>query len=161
MASWAEFAAAAPELAARVQERFDKHGLALLATIRKDGAPRICAIEPLFAMGELWLGSMPGSRKADDLRRDPRFALHCATIDKNVADGDAKIAGRAWFVEDDATRDRFLEAFQAQNGYAPPPEPFPLFRADVTEVSILMPAGDHLDIDIWREGQPVRRVNRS
>ncbi len=160
MASWAEFAAAAPELAVPVQERFDKHGLALLATIRKDGSPRICAIEPLFSMGELWLGSMPGSRKEADLRRDPRFALHNATVDKNVADGDAKIAGRALLVDDDATRGRFLEAFQAQNGYAPPPDAFPLFRADVTEVSMLRPAGDHLDIDIWREGRGVRRVER-
>lgn len=160
MPSWAEVVAAAPDLAAAVQARFDATGLALIATVRADGSPRISALEPLFALDELWLGSMPESRKAADLLRDPRFALHAATVDKNVAEGDAKLAGRALVVEDDATRLRFLGAFKAQNGYAPPPDPFPLFRTDVTEMSFLKPAGDHLDIDIWRAGHEVSRVER-
>ncbi len=159
MPSWAEVASAAPVLAAAVEGRFNATGLGLLATVRAGGAPRISPVEPLFAAGELWMGSMPDSRKAADLMRDPRFALHAATADKNVADGDAKLAGRADLVDDDATLRRFLEAFEARTGYAPPP-PFPLFRADVTEVSFLKPAGDHLDIDIWTVAGGLRRVER-
>src|SRR3954447_26094731 len=93
--SWNETEEAAPELAAAVRGRFEAHGLGLLATLRRDGSPRISGIEPLFASGELWLGMMPASRKSADLLRDPRLALHSATVDKDVADGDAKIFGRA------------------------------------------------------------------
>ena len=162
MASWSDVVFAAPEVAGAVQARFDATGLGLLATLRRDGAPRISGIEPLFALGELWLGMMPESLKGLDLLRDPRFALHCATIDKQVTEGDAKVAGRviAIDVDDDATFSAMREAFAAQNGAPPPPGPFHLFRADVTEISVLRPAGDHLDIDVWREGGQVERIER-
>ena len=47
----------------------------------QDGAPRISGIEAQFLGGELWFGSMAGARKALDLRRDPRFALHSGSAD--------------------------------------------------------------------------------
>ncbi len=159
MSFWGEVRAAAPELADAVQGRFEAHGLALLATLRRDGSPRISAIELLFAGGELWLGMMPDSRKAQDLERDPRLALHSATIDKNVKEGDAKLFGRGLLVRDDDTRQRYLAALTQQAGYAPEGW-FPVFRVDVAEVSFLRPAGDHLDIQWWREGQPVHRIER-
>jgi hypothetical protein len=136
------------------------HGLALLATLRRDGFPRLSGVEPLFAMGDLWLGMMPGSRKAADLQRDPRFALHCATTDKQVTAGDAKLSGRALAVEAEADKARFRAAFEAQTGYPPGEGPFVLFRADVLEVSMLKPAGDHLDIAWWRAGDGLHRVER-
>jgi len=160
MASWNDVEAAAPELAATARLRFEAHGLGLLATLRRDGSPRISGIEPLFALGEVWLGMMPGSRKAADVARDPRFALHNATTDKNVADGDAKISGLAVPVDDEAELARFGEAFAAATGYPPPPGPFPLFKADVREVSTVKPAGDHLAIESWREGRGVKKVER-
>jgi hypothetical protein len=160
MANWTDVEAAAPELATTVRQRFEAHGLGFLATLRRDGSPRISGIEPLFALGELWLGMMPDSRKARDVARDPRFALHNATVDKQVADGDAKISGSLVVVDDEADFARFVEAFAAASGYPPPPGPFPLFRADVHEVSTVKPSGDHLDIESWREGRGVRRVER-
>jgi hypothetical protein len=160
MVSWADVEQAAPQLAAAVRGRFDAYGLGLLATLRRDGSPRISGIEPLFAMGELWLGMMPDSRKALDLRRDARFALHSATTDKQVTNGDARVAGTALEVSDEATFDRFRSAFAEHAGYPPPEGPFQLFRADVQEMSMIMPAGDHLDIDFWRTGQPPTRVER-
>jgi hypothetical protein len=160
MASWAEVVAAAPALAAMAQARFDAHGLGLLATLRRDGSPRISGIEPMFADGELWLGMMPDSRKGADLRADGRFALHNATVDKQVTEGDVKIAGKAHLVETDETMARFRQGFERRTGYPPPPGPLTLFRADVCEVATLRPAGDHLDIAWWREGAPVRRVER-
>jgi hypothetical protein len=161
MATWSDVEAAAPELAATVRERFEAHGLGLLATLRRDGSPRISGIEPLFAHGELWLGMMADSLKARDVGRDPRFALHNATVDKNVTDGDAKVSGAVVRVDDDVEFARFLEAFKEATGYAPgAPGSFPLFRADVREVSTVKPAGDHLDIESWREGRGVRKVER-
>ena len=151
MAYWSEVVLASPELARVVQARFEAHGLGLLATLRRDGSPRISGIEPLFAMHELWLGMMPESRKALDLLRDGRFALHSATIDKQVTDGDARIAGVAVAMEREEDFARFREAFAAHAGYPPPDGPFQLFRADVREISTIRPAGDHLDIDWWQE----------
>src|ERR671926_222591 len=132
MPNWKEVAAAAPELAALVRARFEATGLGLLATLRRDGSPRISGIEPLFTDDELWLGMMPDSRKATDLLRDPRFALHSATVDKQVTEGDARLSGQAVLVEDDETKAAFRKAFEAQNGYPVPPGEFTLFRADVT-----------------------------
>jgi len=160
MATWSQAAHAAPQLATAVRERFQAHGLGLLATIRRDGSPRISGVEPLFALDDLWLGMMPGSRKANDLLRDPRFALHCATVDKEVAAGDAKISGRVVVVEEESTVGLFLKEFEGQTGYPPPPGPFHLFRADVVEMSMVQPAGDHLNIDWWRQGGAVTRIER-
>jgi hypothetical protein len=162
VASWGQVTSAAPELAASVQARFEAYGLALVATIRRDGSPRISGVEPLFAHDELWLGMMPGSRKADDLLRDPRFALHSATVDKQVTDGDAKVAGRAEAVDADdrETFARFLDAFAAETGYPPPPGPFHLFRADVHELSMVRPGGDHLQLDWWTGSGGLRHLDR-
>src|SRR5205823_6748377 len=75
-AAWAVVEAAEPEFAGRVRERFGAFRHHVLATLRKDGAPRLTGLEADFRDGELWLGMMVGSRKALDLRRDPRFSLH-------------------------------------------------------------------------------------
>jgi hypothetical protein len=160
MSSWSTVLLAAPDLGPAVQDRFEAHGLGLLATLRRDGSPRISGIEPLFALGELWIGMMPGSLKAIDLLRDGRFALHSATTDKQVTNGDAKVAGTAIHIDDEALIARYREVFAEASGYPPPPGPFELFRADVTEVSLLKPAGDHLDISSWREGQAEKTVQR-
>ena len=161
MSTWAELEVTAPDLADAVRERFEAYGLGLLATLRRDGSPRISGVEPLFAIGELWLGMMPMSRKALDLLRDPRFALHCATIDKDLAAGDAKLSGRAIVVDDEPTFVRYRTAFEAVTGYPPPPVPFPLFKADITDLSIVRTAGDQLDIRWWREGEGAGQVLRS
>lgn len=156
--NWQEVAAAAPELAAKVQARFEAHGLALLATLRKDGAPRLSAIETLFGEGELWFGMMPKSLKAADLLRDPRLALHNATTDKMVKKGDAKLSGVALHVEDEDTFERYRRASGGTDVHAF--GTFHLFRVDVKEMSFLAPAGDHLDIEWWTEVGGYRHVDR-
>src|SRR5947209_316211 len=130
MARWAELMAAAPDFAASVREVFDAHRHKTLATLRRDGAPRISGIEASFLDGELWLGMMGGSRKALDLQRDPRLALHSATVDPELAKGDAKIAGRAEEITDPATMTTVFTA----GGREAPPGPSHLFRVDVTAV---------------------------
>lgn len=158
MASWTDVSAAAPDLAERARARFEAHGLALLATLRRDGSPRISGIEVTWWNGELWLGMMPGSSKVADLHRDPRLALHAATADKDVKDGDAKLSGRAVEVDDDATKAGMMAAAFGEGGG--PPGPFHLFRVDVTDLSFLRGAGDHLVIDVWKEGTGAWSVDR-
>ena len=100
MTAWRDFERAAPEFAQRVQALFDAHRHKTIATLRADGSPRISGIETVFEGGELVFGSMSNARKGADLRRDPRFALHSATIDPVEGSeaqwpGEAKISGRA------------------------------------------------------------------
>ena len=56
--------------------RLDAHTHKTLATLRKDGSPRISGIECWEIDGDLWMGSMARAVKALDLQRDPRYALH-------------------------------------------------------------------------------------
>jgi hypothetical protein len=100
MTAWQAVEQAAPEFAARVRELFDAHRHKTIATLRADGSPRISGIEAVFEGDQLVFGSMPNARKGADLRRDPRFALHSATIDPVEGSeakwpGEAKISGRA------------------------------------------------------------------
>ena len=60
--TWQEFAQQDPELAALGQERLDRNGLVMVATLRKNGWPRISPVEPLFHNGQLYLGSRGGTR---------------------------------------------------------------------------------------------------
>ena len=160
MATWQEVTAAAPEFAETVRAIFDAHHHKTVATLRKDGSPRISGVEADFRDGDLWLGMMWGSRKALDLRRDPRFALHSGTgdVDSTTWQGDAKIAGRAEEITDPAR----LQTTDAASGGGDPPGPSHLFRADITEVVLtrIGDPADHLVIEFWREGQGLRRLQR-
>lgn len=148
--------AEAPELAAAARALLDAHVHKTLATVRRDGSPRISGTEVRFVDGDLWFGSMWEARKALDLRRDPRFALHSGSQDPPDWNGDAKVSGWVEEVSDPDVKDAVIK------GEAPP-GPNHLFRADVTEVSVvrLGEPADHLVIDAWHEGRGVTRVERS
>jgi hypothetical protein len=164
MATWAEISAAEPLFSKRIQARFDPRKHKTMATLRKDGSPRISGIEATFADGELWFGSMPGALKALDLRRDPRFALHGPSVDPDQDDpaawgGDAKLSGLAVEVTDPARAEAALRAIGAD------PEAHReshMFRADIREVVLTRVGepGDHLVIELWREGEALRRFER-
>jgi hypothetical protein len=143
MASWSEFEAEAPELAARVRARFDAHGHKTIATIRRDGSPRISGTEARFEDGELLIGSMWRALKALDLRRDPRFALHSASDDPDVWSGDAKVAGVA-------------EEVAVEEGKSHS------FRLDLTEASTvgLNENRSALVIEVWTPAAGVHRIER-
>ena len=147
MTSWSDVELAAPDLAQRVRILFDAHRHKTIATLRADGSPRISGIEAAFADGELTFGSMPAARKGADLERDPRFALHSATVDPVEGSeaqwpGEAKIAGRAVLTGTDGADS---------------------YRADITEVVLT-----HLDeqatrlVVQWRTPQRgLQRVERA
>ena len=100
MPTWSEFEAAAPMLAQEVRERLEAHTHKTIATLRADGSPRISGTESTFRDGDLWIGSMWQARKARDLQRDPRFALHSGSDEPSDWQGDAKLAGIAEEVTD-------------------------------------------------------------
>jgi hypothetical protein len=100
---WIEFAESAPDLAYRGEELFRATGMCLVGTLRADGSPRISPCEVILEEGELMLGMMWRSRKALDLQRDPRLAIHSVQCDKEAAGGDFKVYGRANEIPDDGT----------------------------------------------------------
>lgn len=159
MAAWGEVVVAAPELAAAVQGRFKAHRHAILGTLRRDGSPRLSGTETDFSRGQLWLGSMGGSRKGADLRRDPRFALHSAPLELDMKEGDARITGQAQLVSDPDELAAYM-GVQDDKG-TEPPGPFDLFRADVTEVVLVRVADDLLVVDSWSERDGLRQVKRT
>ena len=160
--SWDEVTTTAPELAKRAQAVLDAHKHKTIATLRADGSPRISGTEATFRDGELWLGMMLNSRKALDLRRDPRLGLHSATVDPEMAAGDAKLSGRAVEVSDRDTIARFVGAHEAESGDDVPSD-FHLFRVDVRELSVVRIGDppDHLVIESWSDDGGYRRVERT
>ena len=45
--NWTQFKESAPDLAKLAEERFQRHGLVLVGTLRRNGWPRISLVEPL------------------------------------------------------------------------------------------------------------------
>lgn len=92
MASWAQFEAQAPQLAevaarlwpgavalhrgAAVPEGVPCFAVSYLATVRRDGGPRLHPFCPILAGGRLFAAIPRSSPKGWDLRRDPRCVIH-------------------------------------------------------------------------------------
>ncbi|MEU7135760.1 pyridoxamine 5'-phosphate oxidase family protein [Streptomyces sp. NPDC046261] len=151
---WADFQAAEPAFAKALQNRFQAYRHHVLATLRKDGSPRLTGLEVDFRHGHLWLGMMPNSRKAHDIRRDARFALHANPgPDSAAASGDARLCGHAIEVTDPLTIARYAEEVA-------PPEPFHLFKTQLTEAVLTRVEGSDLVVRVWRPGSPVRTLRR-
>lgn len=140
----------------------NEHKHKALATLRKDGSPRLTGIEAQFLEGELWMGMGPTSMKALDLLRDGRMALHSATVyEGDTSLNDVKIGGRAIRVTDPATLAAYLKA--AGFGEGGSLDGFALFRVDVTEVARMTLGGDppdHMVIESWHEGETGTKVVR-
>jgi hypothetical protein len=153
MATWSEFEQAAPDLARRVRERLDAHTHKTLATLRRDGSPRLSGTETNLRDGELFIGSMWEALKALDLRRDPRYALHSGSDDPPGWKGDAKVAGVAEEITDP---ERVLEVNGAEVG------PSHLFRLDLSEVSTveLNEERNGLVIDVWTAADGLKTIRR-
>ena len=157
--SWGELLAAAPEFAAGVRGRLDAHVHKTIATIRRDGSPRISGVETFWAEDELWFGSMPNAVKAGDLQRDPRYALHSGFDDPPDWHGDCKLAGVAVELTEPERR---LELFRTRGEDPPSPESH-LFRMVIAEAALvsLNDTRDRLVVQSWRFGVPgVRRLVR-
>ncbi|HVF03673.1 MAG TPA: pyridoxamine 5'-phosphate oxidase family protein [Frankiaceae bacterium] len=139
MATWAEIEREVPELAREVRARFAAGKHSTMATLRRDGGPRISGTEVAFEDGDVWLGSMPGAVKARDLQRDPRLAIHSPTAEPDEAGtswaGEAKLSGTAHEVPaEDASHK---------------------FRVDISEIVLtrLGDPADHLVIESWHQGR--------
>lgn len=133
MASWGEFEAAVPELAAAGRELLYQHdvGLAFLATTAPDGSPRVHPVCPLLHRGGIYVFVVP-SPKQRDLRRDGRYALHSFPCEDN--EDAVHLTGHARQVTDAALREVLEDQFVAERAAFKVPAPAPdheLFEFDL------------------------------
>ena len=105
MVRWKVFAAAEPELAAVGRSLLFQFqvGLGFLATVRRDGAPRLHPVCPALSGDRLFVLITPTSPKGDDLRRDGRYALQSFPQPKPGSD-EFYLSGTAVAVDDPAAR---------------------------------------------------------
>lgn len=167
MARWQDIASSEPAFAARVQALFDSRTHKVLATLRKDGSPRLSGIEVTFSAGDVWIGSMTGSRKNDDLARDPRLAILISSDDPpkdnpSAWTGDARLSGVAQLV-DDPERLRSMSGAEDPANQSAQDEPGGvLYRIDVIEAVLTRVAStnDHLIIESWTPARAYRQIKR-
>jgi hypothetical protein len=134
--SWKSLEDQQPELAAFGAERL--HGkVAYLATVRKDGSPRVHPTTPIIGQGHLFIFMEPTSPKGYDLRRDQRYALHCAVSDNSGTSGEFVVTGRARFVDSAEQR-----ALAVRLATYTPAERYILFEFDIEAATSTTYSGD-------------------
>ncbi len=106
MATWHEFAAEEPVLAAQAQKNIYEVGIGLgfLATVRADGGPRVHPVCPIISSAGLHVLVVPGP-KQEDLRRDGRYAMHTETCPPPHHEDGCMLVGTAHEVTDRGIRD--------------------------------------------------------
>jgi hypothetical protein len=151
MATWAEFVREAPEIAAAAAERWPgivalergdpppggqpAFAVAYLATVRRDGGPRVHPFCPVLAGGRLFAAIPRRSPKGWDLRRDPRCAIHALP---GPSDAELCMRARASEVVDAAAR-TMVVAVVGPSGVGGMLETVandPLFELDLEQVDV-------------------------
>jgi hypothetical protein len=167
MATWTEFSDEAPDIAGLAERRLAATGLMMLATLRRDGFPRISPMEPVIAGdrlvlhdGRLWLGMIVDSTKSRDLKRDGRFGLHTATADKEVGEGDVKLWGTASEVTDHDTLARFSDEIFESVGFRFEVGSFDAFDVDLLGASSVSVADNVMYVRTWKPGKGVTVVEK-
>lgn len=150
MAQWSVFEAEAPELAEKIRARFTSHPHHVLGTVGSTGAPRLSGINIFFNDGVVWFGCMPASRKAADILRDSRIAVHSATLSEQLEGGDARISGVAVGLDPAAT-----SQWRPEN-----PGDGQFFGIDVLRAHVVEVEGEHLVVTMWDTKKGLRIVHR-
>jgi hypothetical protein len=154
---WDEFAKQCPEIAKLGEERLRKNELCMVGSIRKDGSPRISPSEVDFAAGQLLLGMMWQSKKALDLLRDPRCAIHSCVCDRMGTEGEFKLYGEAVDIQDPDLRETYRQAIFARIGWEPEEPKYHLFAIDIASAAFATFADEHYAL-AWDPAKGLRRM---
>ncbi len=146
---WDEFSQTCPEIAGVAQARFVRDQLVMVGTLRTDGWPRISPCEVDIAAGHLFLGMMWPSKKALDLQRDSRLVVHSVQCNREAADGDIKLYGRAVDVQDSSLRSAFRDAIRARINWAPDEPTYHLFSVEVERAAYVAFQGGQQRLMAW------------
>lgn len=150
---WAEFESQAAELAATARSEFDRYGMVLVGTIRRDGSPRISCVLPYVLDGELYLGMMWQSRKAIDLLRDPRLVLHNAISTNRGDEVEISLRGHTIEIRDEEVRRRYVASLPEWRG-----RDFHLFAVDIERVGLIRYERGEQHVKVWPRGAEFTRV---
>jgi nitroimidazol reductase NimA-like FMN-containing flavoprotein (pyridoxamine 5'-phosphate oxidase superfamily) len=168
MASFADVENVEPDLADRVRAILSSTTNAVLGTIRRDGSPRLSGADPYFHDGQLRIWSMPGARKGQDLRRDPRVALHSIPWDSRklrdgageVGEADAKVSGTAVLISDPRELSAFRTWLESERGFEPPTD-WDLFTIDIDALTVISVDTGRLVVDRWSTTEGRRTMRRA
>lgn len=151
--NWAAFEREAPALAATGRGAFDRSGLVLLGTLRRDGWPRISPVEHMFLEGELLLGMMWRSLKARDLLRDARCVVHASVSNPDGrTDPEFKLYGRVRDIPDPLLRGAYGAEWWARSQWRPS-EPYHLFALDIESAGyVRYDEGEQQYVETWPQG---------
>lgn len=149
MLGWSQFAAAQPEMAEFGEKRIQL-GVMYLATIRRDGFPRVHPFTPFIGSGRLFAFMEPTSPKAKDLQRDGRYSMHSLVADMYGTNGEFQIGGEASLITDSASREAATAACVYKD-FAPPKERHLLFEFRVDRCLTNHYADGHSNVKQWRE----------
>jgi hypothetical protein len=122
MLTWAQLAAATPEIARLGRELLERDRFAFFGTLTKDGSPRVNPAEAYIIEGHVLTNMLPRSLKALDLLRDPRVYVHTAVVSKAATEGEFKLAGRAVVLEDVGLKHQLDDLFWQQINWRPGPQ---------------------------------------
>lgn len=162
MVSLAQLHQRAPSIAGFLAERIEAAGLCLLATTRADGWPRVSPLEVFVHDGRIFVGSMPGSVKAADLRRDPRCCAITPLVDKDDLSGEAKLFCRARAVVDLGEWEAIRATFLAGRGFdVGEIGGAHLFELDIEGAAWQRVEGETLRTTSWHPVRGVREIART
>ncbi len=139
--SWKTFESESPEIAEFGKARLHNK-VAYLATIRKDGSPRVHPFTPIIGEGHFFAFMEPTSPKGHDFRRDDRYSVHCSVTDTSGESGEFIVTGRAKFINDPE-----LRALAVRIAPYNPAERYVLFEFDIESAMMTE----------YKDGQAVRR----
>jgi hypothetical protein len=139
--SWKTFEDQQPELAAMGAQQLNGQ-VAYLATVRKDGSPRVHPMTPIIGQGHLFVFMEPTSPKGHDLRRDGRYAIHCSVSDTSGASGEFIVTGRAHFIDNPE-----LRTLAVRLASYTPADRYILFEFDI----------DSAASTVYQNDQPIRQ----
>jgi len=112
MKSWNEFSLEESELAGLGKRMLfqtrTQVGLGFLATLRKDGAPRLHPISLVFFNDHLYVFIPARSPKCGDLKRDGRYALQAFPIPEDAFGKEFYISGVAKVISDPTVRQAII-----------------------------------------------------
>lgn len=145
--SWQLLEDQQPELAAFGVERLNGQ-VAYLATVRKDGSPRVHPMTPIIGQGHLFVFMEPTSPKGHDLQRDGRYAIHCSVSDTSGGSGEFIIAGHAHFITDSE-----LRALAIRLASYTPAERYVLFEFDIESAACTTYPNDRPVRQSWKMNQ--------
>lgn len=136
MATWTEFTRSAPRLAEAIRGLVHQFGpgFGYLATVRRDGGPRVHPVSPVITDEGLFC-FVVDSPKRGDLDRDGRYALH--SFAPEDSDDEAYLAGRAIPVTDPDRRARIAQFSRAAGSVD-----WHLYEFTVDSAMLCMPAAD-------------------